>query len=69
MNRADIKLLVLGDQDMECDLAKNTIQDMNIGSTSFKGADLERYDMVVYIGSKGAKILKSKYTPLGIITR
>ena len=69
MNRADVKLLIVNDADMNCDIAKDTIDNMSIANVSFVKADLDRFDMIIYVGDKGSKILKSKYTPLGRIIR
>jgi hypothetical protein len=69
MNQATIKLLVVNDDDMNCDIAKDTIESMNLGNVGFSSMVLDKYDMIVYVGAKGSKILKSKYTPLGLITK
>ena len=69
MEQASVKLLVVNDDDMNCDIAKDTIETMNLGNVGFSNLVLDKYDMVVYVGAKGSKILKSRYTPLGLITR
>ena len=69
MERANIKLLIVNDHDMNCDISKNTIDSMSIVNVGFVMSDLEKYDMIVYIGAKGSKILKSKFTPLGKIKK
>lgn len=69
MERANIKLLIVNDHDMNCDISKNTIDSMSIVNVGFVMSDLEKYDMIVYIGAKGSKILKSKFTPLGKIIK
>lgn len=69
MNQETVKLLVVNDDDMNCDIAKDTIESMNLGNVGFSKMVLDKYDMVVYVGAKGSKILKSKYTPLGLITK
>ena len=69
MNQANVKLLVVNDDDMNCDIAKDTVETMNLGNVGFSDLVLNKYDMVIYVGAKGAKILKSKHTPLGLITR
>lgn len=69
MNKADVKLLIVNDADMNCDIAKDTIDNMSIANVSFVKADLDRFDMIIYVGAKGSKILKSKHTPLGRIIR
>ena len=69
MQRESVKLLLVNDDDMNCDIAKDTIETMNLGNVGFSLKVLDQYDMVVYVGAKGSKILKSKYTPLGLITK
>ena len=69
MEQASVKLLVVNDDDMNCDIAKDTIETMNLGNVGFSNLVLDKYDMVVYVGAKGSKILKSRHTPLGLITR
>ena len=69
MEQASVKLLVVNDDDMNCYIAKDTIETMNLGNVGFSNLVLDKYDMVVYVGAKGSKILKSRYTPLGLITR
>jgi hypothetical protein len=69
MQRETVKLLLVNDDDMNCDISKDTIDTMNLGNVGFSLKVLDQYDMVVYVGAKGSKILKSKYTPLGLITK
>ena len=69
MEQANVKLLVVNDDDMNCDISKDTIDSMNLGNVGFSNLVLDKYDMVIYVGAKGSKILKSRYTPLGLITR
>ena len=69
MEQTSVKLLVVNDDDMNCDISKDTIDSMNLSNVGFSNLVLDKYDMVVYVGAKGSKILKSRYTPLGLITR
>ena len=69
MEQANIKLLVVNDDDMNCDISKDTIDSMNLGNVGFSNLVLDKYDMVIYVGAKGSKILKSRHTPLGLITK
>lgn len=69
MEQANVKLLVVNDDDMNCDISKDTIDSMNLSNVGFSNLVLDKYDMVVYVGAKGSKILKSRYTPLGLIIR
>jgi hypothetical protein len=67
MNRYSVKTLVLGDSDIEC--KTNDITKMNIGNTNFIQADLDKYDLVVYQGKLGTKILKSRYFSIGQVVK
>lgn len=69
MEQANVKLLIVNDDDMNCDIAKDTIESMNLSNVGFSSLVLDKYDMVIYVGAKGSKILKSRHTPLGLITR
>ena len=69
MEQANVKLLIVNDDDMNCDIAKDTIESMNLSNVGFSSLVLDKYDMVIYVGAKGSKILKSRYTPLGLITK
>lgn len=67
MNRYNLKTLVLGDHDVEC--KTDDISKMGLGNTNFIPADLDRYDLIVYQGKLGTKILKSKYFTPGLIKK
>lgn len=66
MNRLDLKVLLVNDNDVECktdhDLTKMTVANLN-----FIPSDLDGYDMIIYQGTKGTKVLRSKHTKTGII--
>ena len=67
MDRKLIKTLILNDDDLECDCKDLNINDLNLASVGFRFSDIENFDMIVYKGKRGEKILRSKYTGLGII--
>ena len=67
MERRMINTLILGDQDLECKCEDLKIEDLTISHLGFKLGDLEKFDMIVYTGNKGQKIIKSKYTKTGKI--
>lgn len=65
-NIKSTNLLILGDDDMNCDTAED-ISKMSLKHIGLSLLAIDKYDMVVYEGRKGSKILKSKYTKRGII--
>lgn len=67
MERHDIKLLIVNDDDMNCDSTKDNIENMSIAQIGFSMKVLNEYDEILYMGKKGAKILKSRYGVLGIV--
>lgn len=62
MNRKLLNTLIVGDEDLECSCKKEdlTIDSINLSNVGFITQDLEKYDLVVYKGSRGLKILKIK---------
>jgi len=67
MERRMINLLIVNDDDLECDCKETTLENLTISSVGFRLPDIERFDMVVYKGKRGEKILRSNCTKLGKI--
>lgn len=67
MKKQNIKLLILDDADMNCDSKTADLDKMGLENIGFSMLAIQGYDMVVYEGTKGSKILKSKYTKKGKI--
>lgn len=61
-----VQTLLIGDDELECNCAK-TIDDINIGMIAFSPDTIAKYDLIIYSGSKGTKIVKSTYTKTGKI--
>lgn len=59
------EILIVNDADLSC--KKPDIQEMNLGSLNFTGSDLMRFNLIVYSGKLGTKILKSEHFGGGII--
>ena len=57
--------LLIGDDELECNCKDKTIDDINITMVGFNPDYLKKYDLVIYSGSKGTKIIKSTYTKTG----
>ena len=62
-----IKTLLVNDGDLNCDCKDKTIEDITIANVGFSVSIIDSFDLIIYEGSKGTKILKSKYTKTGII--
>ena len=67
LKRASIKLLILNDEDMNCDSKNSSIDNMGVENIGLSMFAIQDYDSVIYEGTKGSKILKSKYTKKGKI--
>ena len=67
MKKQNIKLLILDDDDMNCDSKTANLDKMGLENIGFSMLAIQGYDMVVYEGTKGSKILKSRYTKKGKI--
>lgn len=67
MKKQNIKLLILDDADMNCDSKTANLDKMGLENIGFSMLAIQGYDMVVYEGTKGSKILKSRYTKKGKI--
>lgn len=68
MKRMEIKTLLLGDDDLECRRENMPLKELNLLDTAFVLSDLEPFDLIVYEGKKGRKILKSRFFKGGIIS-
>lgn len=68
MKRGTLNYLLLDDNDLECRRENMPLEELCLLDTAFNSSDLAPYDLVVYQGSKGRKILKSKLFRGGIIT-
>ena len=53
--------LLVDDNDLECDCKDLKLENMTLQSLSFISSDLDKFDLIVYSGKRGTKILRSKY--------
>lgn len=67
MIRKQVNLLVLSDDDMECRRENMPIEELGLVDTSFTLKDLEPFDIIVYQGRRGTKLLRSRNFKSGII--
>lgn len=60
-----MKTLFIDDNDLNCKCEDLTLGELNITHVGFSSSLLDTFDMVIYSGKKGTKIIKSKYTKTG----
>lgn len=58
MKRQTMNTLIVDDNDLECKCDDLELDDINLGKLGFVNVDLERFDLIVYKGKRGKKILK-----------
>lgn len=61
MDRKLMNTLIVGDDDLECDCKDLKLEDLGLSNLSFITADLDKFDLIVYSGKRGTKMLRSKY--------
>ncbi len=59
--------LIIGDIELNCNCDDLTIEDLNISHIGFGQIILDKFDIIIYDGKKGTKLLKSTYTKTGVI--
>lgn len=60
MNRFTLKTLVVSDDDLNCTTGKIPLMGITTASLNFVDQDLREYDLIVYQGKKGCKILRNR---------
>lgn len=60
MKRIVLQTLVVDDNDLECKKSKEemTVEDIKLESLGFILSDLDKYDLIVYKGRLGKKVLR-----------
>lgn len=60
MKRLTALTLIVDDNDLECkkDRSEVRLEDIKLSSVGFVASDLDRYDMIIYLGRLGKKILR-----------
>lgn len=67
MERRVINTLIVNDDDLDCKEEKITLDNLNIASLGFLLGDIAKFDVIIYNGKLGCKILRSKYFKTGKI--
>ena len=52
MDRRVVNMLIVNDDDLNCDCSSKTINDITIVNVGFSVGVLDKFEMVVYKGSK-----------------
>lgn len=67
MNKYLLNTLIVDDNDLECSckIGNISLYDLSLEHISFNNNDLLKYDLIIYQGEKGCKILKSRLTKTG----
>lgn len=68
MKKEIIKTLIVGDTELECECENKSINELKLSDLGFKLDDLKPYELIVYVGKKGTKVLKSNYFRTGKIS-
>lgn len=68
MERRIINTLIVNDNDLDCK-KELTLDNLTIASLGFISSDLAKFELIVYSGSKGVKILKSRYFSQGKVIK
>lgn len=67
MDRRLINTLIVNDNDVDCNSDKLTLTDLTIQNLNFILDDLKSFELIVYSGKRGTKVLRSKYFKSGKI--
>lgn len=65
MKKVILNTLIVSDDDLECKNDKTTLTDLNLNSLSFNLDDINQFNLIIYKGVKGTKVLKSDYFRTG----
>ena len=58
MKRKVMNTLIVDDNDLNCKCEGLTLDEINLGKVGFVNVDLAKFDLIVYKGKRGKKILK-----------
>lgn len=67
MERRMMKTLIVNDSDLNCDCEKVNIDNLTVLNLNFIWKDIEDFELIIYKGKRGTKILRSKYFETGKI--
>ena len=61
MERRMINTLIVNDQDLNCNCDSLTLEEITISKLGFVNADLDKFDLIVYKGKRGSKVIRTKF--------
>lgn len=67
MDRKMMNTLIVNDQDLDCGKKELTLTDMTLQDVGFPLDTMAKFDLIVYSGSRGTKVLKSRAFKTGKI--
>lgn len=67
MERRVVNTLIVDDNDLDCNCEKVTLDNMTILNLGFISKDIEKFDLIVYVGKRGTKVLRSRFCNIGKI--
>lgn len=59
--------LIVGDNELRCNCDEITIDNLTITDLGLSLEVLKDFDLIIYSGVKGLKLIKSKWTGTGVI--
>lgn len=67
MKKFMINVLLVNDDDLKCKTDNVSLYNLNLSHLNFLEKDIQNFDMIVYQGIKGCKILKNNRFKTGKI--
>jgi hypothetical protein len=61
MERRVMNTLIVDENDLNCNCKDLKLEDINQSKLAFINTDLEKFDLIVYKGKQGTKIIRSRY--------
>lgn len=61
--------IIIDDSEIECNCENAKLEDINISHVALANDSLRRFDLILYNGKLGTKLLKSVFTTTGIINK
>lgn len=58
MRRLSLSTLLVDDNDLDCKKKEPTLNDIRVDALGFVISDLDKYDLIVYKGRLGTKVLR-----------
>lgn len=69
MKKYTIQTLTVNDDDLNCKDMSKEIDTIDLGTLSFVSSDLDKFQSIIYVGSRGIKILKHPILPGNFIVK